>query len=112
MRFDAVLEVVADGTHLERVLDRAVGALGHFQLLVDAHDRLAGERVGAASGPECVDPVERGLGGDLLGLALVCERAVADLELEVLGDLVFVDHATDALADPAGVGAEERSARP
>ena len=32
------------------------------------------------------------------------KRAVGDLELEVLGDLVLVDHAPDALPDRAGVG--------
>ena len=42
MGFDAVLEVVADRADVERVLDRAVRALCHLQLLVDAHDRLGG----------------------------------------------------------------------
>ena len=49
-RFDAVCEVVADRADLERILDRALRALGHFQLLVDAHDGLCGELVGRAGG--------------------------------------------------------------
>jgi hypothetical protein len=61
--------------------------------------------------PEHVDPVERGLRLDLLGLALVRERAIADLRVEVLGDLVLVDHAAGrcpilpasaCLSDPRG----------
>ena len=65
-----------------------------------------------AGGSEHVDPVERGLCLDLLGLALVGEGAVCDLGLEVFGDLVLVDHAADALPDLAGVGVLERSAWP
>jgi hypothetical protein len=80
VRLDAVFKVVADRAHIERVLDRAVRALGHLQLLVDAHDRLVGELIGGAGGAHHVDPVERGLAGDLLSLALVAERAVGDLE--------------------------------
>ena len=45
VRLDAVLEVVADRADVERVLDRAVGALGHLELFVDAHDGLGGELV-------------------------------------------------------------------
>ena len=44
--FDAVGEVVADRADVERVLDRAVGALGQFELLVDADDGLGGELLG------------------------------------------------------------------
>ena len=63
-----------------------------------------------AGGAQHVEPVERGLGLDLLGLALVGEGAVGDLELEVLGDLVLVDHAPDALPDRAGVGVVQATA--
>ena len=104
MRLDAVFEVVADRSDVERVLDRAVGALGELELFVDADHGLGGELVGGAGGSEHVDPVERGLGLDLLGLALVGERAVGDLELEVLGDLVLVRDAAGALADLPGGG--------
>jgi hypothetical protein len=45
-----------------------------------------------------------------LGLARVGECAVGDLQLEVLGDLVLVDHPTGALADRAGVGCVEATA--
>ena len=71
MRLDAVLEVVADRADVERVLDRAVGALGELELFVDAHHGLGGEGVIGAGGSEDVKPVERGLRLDLLLLALV-----------------------------------------
>ena len=58
-----------------------------------------------------VEPVQGGLVGDLLAVALVGEGAVGDLNGEVLGDLVFVDHAPGALADrSAGIRGTQGSA--
>ena len=109
---DARLEVVVDRADLDRVLDRAERAFGHLELLVGADGRARAESLGRAGGADDVEAVERGLGGDLVGLALVGEVAVGDLEFEVLGDLELVDDAPDALADLAGVGVAQAAARP
>ncbi len=57
---------------------------------------------------EHVDPVERGLGVDLFGLALVGEGGVGDLDLEVLLDPVALERGPDRQADL--VGAVQRAA--
>ena len=108
----AVFEVVVDRADLDQVFHRAEGPLGHLQLLVGANDGgRARELRGRAGGADHVEAVERGLGVDLRVLALVGEGAVCDRELEVLGDLVAVDDAPDALADRARVRRAQRSAR-
>ena len=97
VRADAVFEVVVDRADLDRVLHRAERALGHLELLVGA-DRGAARRAGVRGegGADHVEAVEGGLAGDLLGLALVGEGAVGDLQGEVLGDLVLVDRRVPA----------------
>ena len=102
-----VFEVVVDRADLDRVLHRSERALGHLELLVGADRGGRAERVGGEGGADRVEAVERGLAVDLLGLALVGERAVGDLQGEVLGDLVLVDDLAGALADLPGVGAAQ-----
>ncbi len=51
-----------------------------------------------------VEPVQGGLGGDLVGLALVAEAGVADLDVEVLFDAVALQGRADREADLVGAG--------
>ena len=62
----------------------------------------------ADAGAQHVDAVERGLGFDLFGLALVGEAGVGDLDVEVLLDLVALERRADREADL--VGAAKRAA--
>ena len=62
----------------------------------------------ADAGAEHVDPVERRLGVDLFGLALVGEGGVGDLDLEVLLDLVALERRPDR--EPDLVSAVQRAA--
>ena len=78
VRAHAGLEVVVDRADLDRVLHRSERALGHLQLFVGADRGARAELVGGEGGPDRVEAVERGLLVDLLGLALVDERAVGD----------------------------------
>ena len=74
-------------------------ALDLFEVLVGAHD-LAGRELGVRDvGPQHVDPVQRSLRVDLLGLALVGEGGVCDLHMEVFLDLVAAQRWTDRQAD-------------
>ena len=90
---------VVDRTHLQvDGLERAERPLDVGQRLVVAHARRARPSAFAATGADDVDAVERGLGGDLsVRSDLILEGGVADAQLEVLGDLVLVEH----LARPA-----------
>ena len=42
--------------------------LGLLEVLVGAYNVLIGERLGREAGPQDVEPVQRGLGGDLFAL--------------------------------------------
>jgi hypothetical protein len=67
-------------------------------------DRGGGaEDGGGDTGADDVDPVEGGLGGDLLLVAAPGEPAWADVEDEVLGDLPLVDDLAGPDPDLAGV---------
>src|ERR1035437_3796999 len=83
-------EVVVDRADLDRVLHRSERALGHLELLVGADRGRRAERHGGEGGADRVEAVQGSLAVDLLGLALVGERAVGDQQGEVLGDLVLV----------------------
>ena len=79
-----------DRADLDRVLHRAERVLGEFQLLVGA-DRGRRAELGLWEGrADHVEAVQGGLAVDLVGLALVGERAVGDRQGEVLSDLVLV----------------------
>ena len=71
-------------------------------LLAGAHHRAGWSAWCVAGGADHVRAVQRDLGGDLLGLARVRERAVCDLQLKVLGDVVAVDDLTGTGPDRAG----------
>ena len=53
---------------------------------------------GGHAGAHDVQAIEGGFGGDGIGLAVVGERGLGDVEFEVLGHLVLADD----LADPHG----------
>ena len=64
--------------------------------LVGGHDVTGVEGVWRQACADDVDPIEGGLGGDLVLVAAKAERVVCDVEDEALGHLVVIDH----LADP------------
>src|SRR4051794_20537314 len=96
VRADAILEAVVDWADLELgALEGAERALDLFEAFVGAHELVGGERVGVDAGPQDVEAVELGLGGDLAGLALVAEAGVGDLDVEVLLDAVALQGGAD-----------------
>ena len=54
---------------------------------------------GGHAGAHDVQAIEGGFGGDGIGLAVVGERGLGDVELEVLGHLVLADDLAHAHAD-------------
>src|SRR6266516_2884235 len=89
---DPAGEVVVDGPQVQVVgLGDAEVPLDVLEVLVGG-DRGGGvQGAGGDTGADDVDPVEGGLGGDLLLVAVPGEPARADVEDEVLGDLPSVD---------------------
>ena len=79
--------------------DELYRALDLFQLLVGADDIGCGEFALGDAGAEHVDAVERGLGGDLVLLALEAEGGVADLDLEMLAHPPAVPDLADGEPD-------------
>ena len=59
----------------------------------------ASEDAGGDAGADHVDPVEGGLGGDLVLVAAPGEAGAGDLGDEVLGDLVLADDLADPIPD-------------
>ncbi len=49
--------------------------------------------------PHDVDPIKRGLGLDLIATDSIVQAVTLDAQLEVLGNLVLVDHPTDTQAN-------------
>ena len=101
MSADALREPMVDRAHLK------VDGLHRAKRPLDVAERfVASHRLGAAhlllheTGPYDIDPVECGLGGDHLIAQRKLEAVIFDGELEVLGDLVLVDHAADPDTDP------------
>src|SRR5450631_2375794 len=73
---------------------------------LDVRERLVvPDRIGRGhlffwyAGADHIDAIERGFGADLILQPTEVEVLIADLEREVLTDLVFVEHATDPKAD-------------
>ena len=100
VRLDATFEAVTDRTHVQvDTFQCAERALDIGQPLVVEHS-LLGAHVGFGdAGADHVETIECGLGGDTLVVDGVHERAVLDIEVEVLGDLVSADHLADPHAD-------------
>ena len=91
--------VVINRAHFQvHRLEAAERALDDAQSLVGAHGVLGIELGGGHAGAHDVQAIEGGLGGDGVGLAVVGERGLGDVELEVFGHLVLADD----LADPHG----------
>jgi hypothetical protein len=96
----ALVEAVVDRAQLELdPLEGAEGALGLGERLVGADDIGGGELRARDARAQDVDPVEGGLGGDLVLLAPVGEAVVLDLELEVLTHLEAVPDLADGEPD-------------
>src|ERR1035438_4708441 len=90
---------------VDRAQARVVG-LGDAEVPLDVlkvfvgGDRSGGvEDVRGDAGADHVDPVEGGLGGDLLLVAAPGEGGAGDLGDEVLADLVLADHLPDPYPD-------------
>ena len=92
MGADPVGQPMADGAHVEFGVEGAEEPLDVFESLVAQHHVVVGEGVCGQAGAQHVDPVEGGLGGDRLGVAGEREGLVGDLDGEVFGHLVVVDH--------------------
>jgi len=89
--FDSLFEPVPDGPQVQVVLADAEVLLDVGQLLVGGD---GGCRVEAGRGDRCaddVDPVEGGLGVDVVLVATPGEGRPADAEDEVLADFPLVD---------------------
>ena len=112
MRADALGEPVVQRADLERGLHLLERVLVDLQLLVGAHDRGGADPRRWLSGAQDVDPVQQRLLVDLGLVALITERAVLDVEGEVLGHLALVDHAPGALADLPRARVAELAALP
>ena len=80
-------------------LERAEGAL-HFGQAFVIQDGGFGAHLGLGGGrADDIEAVERGFGGDALFIDAESERRILDIEIEVLGHLVFADDLADADAD-------------
>ena len=80
-------------------LEAAEGALDQAQRLVTAHRSGVVEYRGGQAGAHDIDAVEGRLGGDFLGLAGKAKAIVGNVEGEVLGHFVLVEHGSDFEAD-------------
>jgi hypothetical protein len=87
VRADAGLEVVADQSDLERVVDRLERVFGHLELFVGTDGALSGERWVLGGAADHVKPVERSFGRDLLGLAMIRTESSAISSSECLAIL-------------------------
>src|SRR5271163_5125496 len=80
-------------------LQASEGALHPGQILVGL-DRLIGvERRGGNAGAHDIDAVEPGLARDAVDLAPIGQLRLADLDLEMLGHLVFAGHRANGPTD-------------
>jgi hypothetical protein len=70
--------------------------------LVAAHCRRVVEAFCRQAGAHDIDPVTGCLAGDLGGLAGKVEGRIGDVEIEVLGHIVLVDHFADRKGDLCG----------
>ncbi len=86
--------------HLQvRGLQAAEGALHRAQALVGAPGALGVEFARGQAGAHDAQAVQRRLRGDGLGLSPIAERVLLDIQIEVLGHLVFADDLARAQAD-------------
>ena len=100
MRADPVGGSVEHGPHLQvHGLQASEGALDRAQALVRAHGALGVEFARGQAGAHDVQAVQRRLRGDGLGLSPIAERVLFDIQLEVLGHLVFADDLAHPHAD-------------
>src|SRR5680860_11521 len=101
VRPDALVAAVADGAQLEvDRLEAAEVALDYRQALVGRDHLGRAEVITAGAGAHDIDTVQGGFFVDAILFARKAETVVCDVELEVLCDLVFVDHPSDAQTDP------------
>ena len=80
-------------------LQAAEGALDQAQGLVTAHRGGVVEYRGGQAGAHDINAVEGRLGGDCLGLAGKAKAVVGNVEDEVLGHFVPVEHGSDFETD-------------
>ncbi len=98
--FDALSEPVEDRAQVQVAgLDVAEVPLGVFEVLVRGDDAGRVELAGRDGGAQHVEPVEGGLGVDLVLAALDGQAGIGDGEAEVLGGLVCADHLAGGEAD-------------
>ena len=82
--------------------DAAERPFHHGEGFVAAHRRRVVEGFRRQAGAHDIDPVTGCLGGDLGGLAGEAEVGIGDVEIEVLGHFIPVDHRTDRQRDLGG----------
>ena len=97
---DAVLEVVVDRADLDRVLHRSERVLGELELLVGADRGGRAEPLGWDGGADHVETIERGLAGDLLGVAVMGRSGPSAMfSVKCLATLYLLTTTPSALAD-------------
>src|SRR6476660_2747842 len=89
---DPVGQPVPDGPDVEFGVEGAEEPLDVFESLVAQHHIVGGQGLFGQAGAQHVDAVEGSLGGDRLAVAGEGEGFVGDLEGEVFGHLVVIDH--------------------
>ena len=99
MGADPLLGAVPDRSDVQVGVEPPKGPLDVLQGLVGRDDVGPFERLFGKARAQHVDSVKGGLGGDLCIVALARAGVVCDLEEEVLGHLVAVDHFADAEGD-------------
>ena len=67
MGADPVGQAVADGAHVELGVEGAEEPFDVFESLVACHHIVGGQGVFGQAGAQHVDPVQGGLGGDVVG---------------------------------------------
>src|SRR5246127_3379788 len=96
----AIGQPVIDWSDLEiDRLDAAEGTLDQAEGFVAAHGGGVVESGGGQAGAHDVEAVECRLHGDFIGLSSKAEAGVRNVEGEVLGHLVLVEHGADLEAD-------------
>ena len=70
-----------------------------LQRLVGLHRGAGAERVRGEAGADHVDPVQGGLGGDLVLVTPPGQALLGDLDDKVLGDFLLVDHLAHGQGD-------------
>ena len=103
--FDAFFEPVEYRAQVQVVgFDVAEVPLDVFEVLVGGHDAGSVELAGRYGGAQHVEPVEGGLGADLVLPPCHGQAGIGDGDLKVLAGLVLADHLAHLDADVRGAG--------